>query len=363
MHPTTPAGFDWWAAEVVLETEGAWTFRVEGWDDPWETWVHNAEIKIPAGIDVALVCTEGKALFSRCRRARPGRRRRRGRRPARARRPPRWTPSSRWRTGSRTCWARTCAPRWRVHGPRELVSPSPDYPVFVDRRGGAVRLLVRVLPPLPGRLLRRGRRALGVRHLRHLARAAGGGRGDGLRRRLPAADPPDRHRFRKGPNNTLTPGPADPGSPWAIGNVEGGHDAIHPDLGDFDAFDRFVAKAKSLGLEIAMDFALQASPDHPWVTDHPEWFSARGRRVHRLRGEPAEEVPGHLPDQLRPGPRRHLRREPAHPQALDEPRRPHLPRRQPAHQARRLLGLDPGARSAGPTPTCSSSPRPSPSRR
>ena len=55
----------------------------------------------------------------------------------------------------------------------------------------------------------------------------------------------------------------------------GGHDAIHPDLRDFDSFDRFVAKAKSLGLEIAMDFALQASPDHPWVTEHPEWFSKR----------------------------------------------------------------------------------------
>jgi starch synthase (maltosyl-transferring) len=81
--------------------------------------------------------------------------------------------------------------------------------------------------------------------------------------------------FRKGPNNTLTPGPADPGSPWAIGNVEGGHDAIHPDLGDFDDFDAFVAKARSLGLEVALDFALQASPDHPWVTSHPEWFAHR----------------------------------------------------------------------------------------
>ena len=63
MHPTTPLGFDWWTASVALETEGPWTFRVEGWSDPWETWVHNAEIKIPAGIDVALVCTEGRALF------------------------------------------------------------------------------------------------------------------------------------------------------------------------------------------------------------------------------------------------------------------------------------------------------------
>ena len=68
--------------------------------------------------------------------------------------------------------------------------------------------------------------------------------------------------------------PADPGSPWAIGAEEGGHDAIHPDLGDFDAFDRFVAKANSLGLEVAMDFALQASPDH-LGTEHPEWFSKR----------------------------------------------------------------------------------------
>jgi starch synthase (maltosyl-transferring) len=59
MHRTTPQGFDWWTASVVLETEGLWTFRVEGWSDPWETWVHTAEIKIPAGIDVSLVCTEG----------------------------------------------------------------------------------------------------------------------------------------------------------------------------------------------------------------------------------------------------------------------------------------------------------------
>ncbi|MDR3069689.1 MAG: alpha-1,4-glucan--maltose-1-phosphate maltosyltransferase, partial [Propionibacteriaceae bacterium] len=81
--------------------------------------------------------------------------------------------------------------------------------------------------------------------------------------------------FRKGKNNTLTAGPNDPGSPWAIGSPAGGHDAIHPDLGDFASFDRFVRKAKSLGLEVALDLALQASPDHPWVTSHPEWFTTR----------------------------------------------------------------------------------------
>ncbi|MEY2945821.1 MAG: hypothetical protein RL243_581, partial [Actinomycetota bacterium] len=80
---------------------------------------------------------------------------------------------------------------------------------------------------------------------------------------------------RKGPNNTLVVGPQDPGSPWAIGNREGGHDAIHPDLGNMDDFEAFVKTANDLGLEIALDLALQASPDHPWVAAHPEWFTTR----------------------------------------------------------------------------------------
>ena len=80
---------------------------------------------------------------------------------------------------------------------------------------------------------------------------------------------------RKGPNNTLTPGPDDPGSPWAIGGEEGGHTDVHPDLGTIDDFDRLVAEAASHNLEIALDYALQASPDHPWVSEHPDWFHRR----------------------------------------------------------------------------------------
>jgi starch synthase (maltosyl-transferring) len=86
--------------------------------------------------------------------------------------------------------------------------------------------------------------------------------------------------FRKGPNNTLHAGPHDVGSPWAIGGPlgdgsMGGHDAVHPDLGTINDFDAFVAEANRLGLEVALDFALQCSPDHPWVTEHPEWFRHR----------------------------------------------------------------------------------------
>jgi len=80
---------------------------------------------------------------------------------------------------------------------------------------------------------------------------------------------------RKGRNNSTTAGPGDPGSPWAIGAAEGGHTAIHPELGTFEDFDALVAAAGDHGLEVALDIAFQCSPDHPWVTEHPEWFRRR----------------------------------------------------------------------------------------
>jgi starch synthase (maltosyl-transferring) len=80
---------------------------------------------------------------------------------------------------------------------------------------------------------------------------------------------------RKGRNNTLTPGPDDVGSPWAIGSDEGGHDAVHPQLGTLEDFQRFVWRAGELGMEVALDLALQAAPDHPWVQAHPEWFTTK----------------------------------------------------------------------------------------
>ncbi len=80
---------------------------------------------------------------------------------------------------------------------------------------------------------------------------------------------------RKGKNNAVTAGPDDPGSPWAIGSKEGGHRGIHPQLGTLKDFRALVAAAKEAGLEIALDIAFQCSPDHPWVTEHPQWFVQR----------------------------------------------------------------------------------------
>ncbi|OGQ94265.1 MAG: hypothetical protein A2521_14035 [Deltaproteobacteria bacterium RIFOXYD12_FULL_57_12] len=80
---------------------------------------------------------------------------------------------------------------------------------------------------------------------------------------------------RKGPNNTLGAGPEDPGSPWAIGAAEGGHDTVHPELGTLEDFRHFVEAAHGHGLMVALDIAFQCSPDHPWVREHPEWFRHR----------------------------------------------------------------------------------------
>lgn len=91
---------------------------------------------------------------------------------------------------------------------------------------------------------------------------------------LPPVHPIGRS-YRKGRNNSLVATPTDPGSPWAIGSEEGGHTAVHPDLGDLQAFREFVAAARRFNLEVALDIAFQASPDHPWVREHPEWFHHR----------------------------------------------------------------------------------------
>jgi starch synthase (maltosyl-transferring) len=273
MEPTTPLGFDWWHAYVSLGSEGLWTFRVEGWSDPWETWVHNAEIKIPAGIDVSLMITEGTALFhGAAHRAREA-----GDHDTAAL----ISGAADGLAAPRQVEDRlhaALAPEVRAamitYGPRELISPTPDYPVFVDRRQALFSSWYEFFPRSEGAYRNeQGDWVSGTFDTSHGRLEAAAAMGFDVVY-LPPVHPIGT-AFRKGPNNTLQPAPGDPGSPWAIGNVEGGHDAIHPDLGDFDSFDRFVAKANELGMEVALDFALQASPDHPWVKDHPQWFTQR----------------------------------------------------------------------------------------
>ena len=274
MTPVEPKGLDPWEAWVRPDVEGAWTFRVEGWSDPWGTWLHNAEAKLPAGVDVELVCMEGRHLFERTAALADA-----ADDPIQAsilrasamllipQRPAEDLLEVATSSGVRRAM--------RYYGPRELVSPTIDYPLYLDRKKALFSSWYEFFPRSQGA------------HFDEATKTWTSGTFDDCHARLEEVAAmgfdvvyfppihPIGSAFRKGRNNTLTPGPQDPGSPWAIGNVEGGHDAIHPELGDWDSFDRLVAKARTLGIEIALDFALQASPDHPWVVEHPEWFTTR----------------------------------------------------------------------------------------
>ncbi len=274
MQRVEPAGLDPWEAWVRPDSEGAWTFRVEGWSDPWATWLHNAQAKLPAGVDIELVCLEGKDLFERTAALADAA----GdpieasilRATAMLLIPQR--PADDLLEVASSAGIRRAMNRY---GPRELVSPTAEFPLYVDRRAALFASWYEFFP-----------RSIGA-SWDEAAKSWRSGTFDDCHTRLEEVAAmgfdvvylPPIHpigtAYRKGKNNSLIAGPNDPGSPWAIGSADGGHDAIHPDLGDWDSFDRLVAKAKALGLEIALDFALQASPDHPWAVEHPEWFTTR----------------------------------------------------------------------------------------
>ncbi|PYC78413.1 alpha-1,4-glucan--maltose-1-phosphate maltosyltransferase [Streptomyces tateyamensis] len=261
-------GTDRWGAEVTPAVQGRWSYAVEAWSDPVATWRHHASIKVPAGQDVELVLEEGALLLERAAAGVP----KRDGRPAVLRavdalRDTEELPLTRLAAALAPAVTDALA----RHPLRELVTASRPLPLQVERRRALYGSWYEFFPRSEGATLNPPRSGTFRTAAERLPAVAAMGF-DVLY--LPPIHPIG-HSFRKGPNNTLTPGPQDVGSPWAIGSPEGGHDAVHPDLGTIEDFDAFVARANELGLEIALDFALQASPDHPWVNKHPEWFSHR----------------------------------------------------------------------------------------
>jgi starch synthase (maltosyl-transferring) len=272
MTPGAP-GTDRWHAAVAADAEGAWTFSVEGWSDPFATWRHAAEIKVPALIDVDLVFLEGAQLLERAAGTLPASASAEAavlREAAAAVANPGGTDEA--RLGA--ALADDVLAVLRRHPLRDLVTESGPYPLDVERERALVGAWYEFFPRSEGAV----RTADGSWRSGTFTTAAA--RLDAVAAMgfdvvyLPPIHPVGR-THRKGPNNTLTPGPHDPGVPWAIGAAEGGHDAVHPDLGTLEDFDAFHDRARELGLEVALDLALQASPDHPWVQEHPEWFSVR----------------------------------------------------------------------------------------
>jgi starch synthase (maltosyl-transferring) len=271
MRPGEP-GLDRWHATVTPDAVGAWTFAVEAFHDPYLTWRDAVGKKLDAGQgleDLAADLVEGEQILRAALAAAP--------------------PAVRSRLqGAAAGLADTHIPLFARVSPalaladllwrypvRELVTRSAEYPIWVDRPRALFSAWYEFFPrsegvpvPAPGQPATHGTFATATTRLPGVA-AMGF---DVLY--LPPIHPIGRIN-RKGPNNSLVAGPDDVGSPWAIGSTEGGHDAIHPELGTEQDFRDFVAAAGQVGLEVAMDLALQTAPDHPWATKHSEWFSHR----------------------------------------------------------------------------------------
>ncbi|MCW2835138.1 MAG: glgE1 [Nocardioides sp.] len=264
---------DLYAAWVTPDVEGAWTFEIQAWSDPIATWEHDAGLKIPAGVDVELMFTEAQLLLARVV-AEGGLDKRQTALLSAA--------AQAAEDGDRPVAARLAVLQSQelhdvlvAHPLRELVTVEGPYPLYADRTRALFSAWYEFFPRSEGATLDPTSGKVTTGTFRTAAK-----RLDAVAEMgfdvvyLPPIHPIGEVN-RKGPNNTLTPGPTDPGSPWAIGSKDGGHDAVHPDLGTLDDFDAFVARARELDLEVAIDLALQAAPDHPWVKTHPQFFTTR----------------------------------------------------------------------------------------
>jgi starch synthase (maltosyl-transferring) len=225
-EPLDALGNDEWAGSFAVDRPGTWSFRVEAWVDRVASYQDELRRKVEGGQDdVVGELAEGAVLLGRER---------------------------------LTLEEALAAPA----GDRSEKVASATFEVDVDRELARFGAWYELFP-----------------------RSWGGF--DGVRKALPRLAElgfdvvylPPIHPIgrtnRKGRNNALEAKRGDPGSPWAIGSEEGGHDAVHPELGTVAQFERLVAEARKQGIEIALDFAIQCSPDHPWLKQHPEWFNRR----------------------------------------------------------------------------------------
>jgi starch synthase (maltosyl-transferring) len=224
--PLEPLGNDEWAGSFVVGSCGPWCFRVEAWVDRVASFQDELRRKVDAGqADLAGELSEGAVLLGR----------------------ETLTVVDALAAGSSERSEKTWSATYGIDVDRVLARFGSWYELFPRSWGGfdGVRAALPKLAELGFDVVY-----------------------------LPPVHPIGRSN-RKGRNNALEPGPADPGSPWAIGSELGGHDAVDPGLGTLEDFARLVADAKAVGIEIALDFAIQCSPDHPWLAEHPEWFYRR----------------------------------------------------------------------------------------
>jgi starch synthase (maltosyl-transferring) len=257
--PLTPLGNDRWTAAFPLARLGRYLFRIEAWRDVFASYREELTKKHDAGLNVELELEEGRRLVAaaaaRAKGALAG-------------------IAERLQQGSAAqklslLLDPVTQQLMRVADDRPFALCSADHPVEADRREARFASWYEMFP--------RSQSGDPNRH----------GTFDDVIRRLPEIRAmgfdvlyfppihPIGRTARKGRNNSLISGPDDPGSPYAIGGPEGGHDAIHPELGTLEDFRRLVDAAHGHGMELALDFAIQCSPDHPWLKEHRDWFAWR----------------------------------------------------------------------------------------
>ncbi|QTN45683.1 alpha-1,4-glucan--maltose-1-phosphate maltosyltransferase [Ectopseudomonas mendocina] len=261
--PMQALGNDRWSAELRIDQQGRGEFAIEAWLDVYASFRQELVKKLGAGVPVELELQEGAQLVRRIAAQAPE--------PLRAE--------------LTALIERMEASQSQSEREAVLIDPSvnelmrraeyrphllrtPNYPLDVERSLAEFASWYELFPRSLGDEQRHGTFADVHARIPEIARMGF----DVLY--FPPIHPIGR-AHRKGPNNSLKAGPNDPGSPYAIGSEEGGHEAVHPQLGSLEDFRQLVRVARDHGLEVALDFAVQCSPDHPWLEQHPGWFSWR----------------------------------------------------------------------------------------
>jgi starch synthase (maltosyl-transferring) len=240
-----PLGNDEWRASFPLQAVGRYAYSVSAWVDRFRTWQHDLSKRVDAGQDVTVDLQIGAGIAALS------------------------LPDAPRTLTVEQALDEKFIDEVERNPDRTLETTSDTYAVTVDperaRFSAWYELFPRSASPDPNR---HGTFKDVVARLDYVKDLGF----DVLY--MPPISPIGR-QFRKGPNNRPSENESDPGVPWAIGGPEGGHDAVHPELGSLSDFGDLVAEARKRDIEIALDIAFQASPDHPWVKEHPEWFRAR----------------------------------------------------------------------------------------
>jgi starch synthase (maltosyl-transferring) len=263
--PMQPLGNDRFGADFRLSRVGRYEYTIEAWADAFRTWVSELERKLAVGQSVESELIEGAALL----------------RAAASRAGPRSADGVRLLAAAEALRSKSASSAIQAAlepGLAALVAQYPDrsaatryereLTVYADRTRAQFGAWYELFPRSAAQAGRHGTFADAQALLPYVESL-------GFDVVYLAPIHPIGRTGRKGPNNRTSANPADPGSPWAIGSSEGGHKSIHPTLGTFDDFLRFQDAARGHGLELALDLAFQCSPDHPYIQQHPEWFSWR----------------------------------------------------------------------------------------